>query len=415
MSYRITRRGINAGIGAALISPALRRRPLSRKARADQDRLQHGADRSARAERQTGAARRSDLARASQRQGRSARPQGRARSTTTISPIRRTFPASTPSCSTSTKSTSSSRAMRPTWWRRPFRSSCRRARSSSACSRSTPTASSTIRNISRCCRPARHRKASFTEGFFQVAAAQNPKPQTVALASEDAEFARNACDGARENAKKYELQDRLRQDLPAGHDGFLADHPRAAGRPMPDLVVVVLLSAELGRHRAVRQRARFQAEDDRRRHGRPAGDRVQGQAEVEAQRHRQLRNLGAVAETDGAGRGLLQEIPGRAPRLQASIRSAIISAAGATPISRCCGRPSRAPRASTTTSSPTICAAMSSTPSWRDIRFGKNGEWTKSGHAAGAVSRHHRRREPRDLARHELSDRAHAGRRRPAK
>jgi branched-chain amino acid transport system substrate-binding protein len=45
-------------------------------------------------------------------------------------------------------------------------------------------------------------KTSFTEGFFQVAEQQNPKPTTVALAYADAEFAQNACDGARENAKK---------------------------------------------------------------------------------------------------------------------------------------------------------------------------------------------------------------------
>ncbi|MGB6756048.1 MAG: amino acid ABC transporter substrate-binding protein, partial [Xanthobacteraceae bacterium] len=46
-------------------------------------------------------------------------------------------------------------------------------------------------------------KESFTEGFFQVAAAQNPKPKTIALAAEDAEFSRNACEGARNNVKKY--------------------------------------------------------------------------------------------------------------------------------------------------------------------------------------------------------------------
>ena len=72
-------------------------------------------------------------------------------------------------------------------------------------------------------------KQSFTEGYFQIAVAQNPKPQTVALVAEDAEFARNACDGARDNAKAVRLQDRLRQDLSAGHDRLLADHPRAAG------------------------------------------------------------------------------------------------------------------------------------------------------------------------------------------
>src|SRR6516225_9007942 len=46
-------------------------------------------------------------------------------------------------------------------------------------------------------------KAAFTDGFFQIAGAQNPKPTTVALAAEDAEFSRNACDGARENSDKY--------------------------------------------------------------------------------------------------------------------------------------------------------------------------------------------------------------------
>src|SRR5436190_12455041 len=49
-------------------------------------------------------------------------------------------------------------------------------------------------------------KASFTDGFFQIAAAQNPKPATIALAAEDAEFSRNACEGARENTKKYNMK-----------------------------------------------------------------------------------------------------------------------------------------------------------------------------------------------------------------
>jgi branched-chain amino acid transport system substrate-binding protein len=49
-------------------------------------------------------------------------------------------------------------------------------------------------------------KTSFTEGVFQVAAQQNPKPTTVALAAEDAEFSRNACEGARDNTKKFGLK-----------------------------------------------------------------------------------------------------------------------------------------------------------------------------------------------------------------
>jgi branched-chain amino acid transport system substrate-binding protein len=42
---------------------------------------------------------------------------------------------------------------------------------------------------------------AFSRGFFEIAAAQNPKPATVAMISADAEFARNAADGAKENAK----------------------------------------------------------------------------------------------------------------------------------------------------------------------------------------------------------------------
>ena len=44
-------------------------------------------------------------------------------------------------------------------------------------------------------------KRAVTAGLFDVAAAQTPKPQTVAIVAVDAEFGRNASDGARENVK----------------------------------------------------------------------------------------------------------------------------------------------------------------------------------------------------------------------
>ena len=49
-------------------------------------------------------------------------------------------------------------------------------------------------------------KASFSQGFFDIAMAQNPKPKTIAIASADIEFAHNAADGARETAKADGLQ-----------------------------------------------------------------------------------------------------------------------------------------------------------------------------------------------------------------
>ena len=47
-------------------------------------------------------------------------------------------------------------------------------------------------------------KTSFTEGFFEVAKQNGIK--TLALAAADAEFSQNACEGARENAKKFGMK-----------------------------------------------------------------------------------------------------------------------------------------------------------------------------------------------------------------
>ncbi len=49
-------------------------------------------------------------------------------------------------------------------------------------------------------------KESFAVGFFEVAAEQTPRPQTVAMCGADAEFPRNAMDGAREVIKRLGLK-----------------------------------------------------------------------------------------------------------------------------------------------------------------------------------------------------------------
>jgi branched-chain amino acid transport system substrate-binding protein len=48
--------------------------------------------------------------------------------------------------------------------------------------------------------------AALTEGFFALAAEQNPKPATVALLSAEAEFSRNPVLGAKANSEKYGFQ-----------------------------------------------------------------------------------------------------------------------------------------------------------------------------------------------------------------
>src|SRR5262249_38274926 len=80
-------------------------------------------------------------------------------------------------------------------------------------------------------------KSSFTEGFFQVAAQQNPKPSTLALVAEDAEFSRNACDGARTNAKTYNLKIVYDKTFPPGTTDF-SPIVRAVQATNPELVII---------------------------------------------------------------------------------------------------------------------------------------------------------------------------------
>ena len=79
-------------------------------------------------------------------------------------------------------------------------------------------------------------KESFTEGFFQVAVAQNPKPQTIAIAAEDAYFSHNAADGARNNVKKYGLKTVYDNTYPPNTTDF-SPIVRAIQAANPDLVV----------------------------------------------------------------------------------------------------------------------------------------------------------------------------------
>ena len=80
-------------------------------------------------------------------------------------------------------------------------------------------------------------KPSFTTGFFKVAMAQNPKPQTIAMAAADAEFGRNACEGARENAKAAGLKILYDKNYPPTTTDF-APIVRAVQATNPDIFLV---------------------------------------------------------------------------------------------------------------------------------------------------------------------------------
>jgi branched-chain amino acid transport system substrate-binding protein len=80
-------------------------------------------------------------------------------------------------------------------------------------------------------------KAAFTAGFFKVAAAQAPKPQTVALVHADAEFGQNACEGARANANTFGFKIIYDKSYPPETVDF-APMVRAIASINPDLLVV---------------------------------------------------------------------------------------------------------------------------------------------------------------------------------
>jgi len=78
-------------------------------------------------------------------------------------------------------------------------------------------------------------KPSFTEGFFQTAW-QN-KMLTVGLVIEDAEFSNNACDGARENAKKFNMKIVYDRKYPPNTTDY-TPVVRGVQAANPDIVVV---------------------------------------------------------------------------------------------------------------------------------------------------------------------------------
>jgi len=96
---------------------------------------------------------------------------------------------------------------------------------------------------------------AFSKGFFEMAAKQNPKPQTVAIIAADAEFAQAAAQGAREELKKHGLKLIYDKSYPPSTTDFTpvmravqaanADIVYAGAYP-PDSVGIVRAANEIG-------------------------------------------------------------------------------------------------------------------------------------------------------------------------
>src|SRR5437763_4779261 len=78
---------------------------------------------------------------------------------------------------------------------------------------------------------------AFSVGFFDLAAAQTPKPQTVAILAADAEFAQGAAQGAREQIKKHGFKLVYDKSYPPSTTDF-APVVRAVQATNPDIVYI---------------------------------------------------------------------------------------------------------------------------------------------------------------------------------
>jgi len=86
-------------------------------------------------------------------------------------------------------------------------------------------------------------KLALSKGFFDIAAAQEPKPQTVAVVSADAEFALGAAEGARENLNAHGFKIVYDRTYPANLLDF-SSVIRAVQAVNPDIVYVASYPAD---------------------------------------------------------------------------------------------------------------------------------------------------------------------------
>jgi len=82
-----------------------------------------------------------------------------------------------------------------------------------------------------------HPKLDWSRGFFQLAAEQKPKPETVAIIAADSDFALAAAAGAKENAKKFGFKIVYDKTYPPGTPDF-TPIVRAIQATQADLVFV---------------------------------------------------------------------------------------------------------------------------------------------------------------------------------
>ena len=217
--------------------------------------------------------------------------------------------------------------------------------------------------------------AAFSKGFFELAAAQNPKPKTLAIIAGDAEFPRNAADGARRNAKAAGFEIVYDKTYPPNTTDF-TPIVRAIHATNPDIVLSLSYPPDaVGMVRAANEiglKAKM------------FGGGLVGlqYASIKQQLGPQLNGIvnydfwepAKTLQFPGVD-DFLKKYQARAGEPRASIRSAIICRRSPMPICRCCSRRSRGRKSLDQDKLAEYLRTHTMKTIVGDIEYGSNGEW----------------------------------------
>jgi branched-chain amino acid transport system substrate-binding protein len=142
--------------------------------------------------------------------------------------------------------------------------------------------------------------SALTEGFFETASKQTPRPTTVAIVAADAPFSKNPILGARANAAKNGLEVVSEAKYPLTTTDF-APYLREAQQSSPDILFYcAYLNDSVGLIRAIAE-SEMNPLLARRGDDRPAEQRGANPTRLRDQRQRQLRVLAAGSSDELSG------------------------------------------------------------------------------------------------------------------
>ncbi len=233
-----------------------------------------------------------------------------------------------------------------------------------------------------------HPSEGLTEGFFELAATQVPKPETMAILAADALFAKSPVAGAKTHASTHGFRIIADEEYDLSTTDFWPVISKLEGSE-PRYIVYVHVSEGYGRNTSGCGCPRAHAKDYRRRDDWTPKRRGQIGARSTSQRRGELRVLAARAEDDVPGIGeMIKEYQARAGAVGADPRWGTTSPRRLTLKCRSLSRPSAGTASLDDEELARFTRENTFSTILGDVKFGSGGAWSDSPRSAGPVPRH---------------------------